>query len=108
MRRIIVDYKKLTPEILSLLVEKYPDGYDDNHIISFKNAKNEWVEAVEVKTEDAIYLVKVSARLEVSMANFDEDDYSEDEFSEPISELPEKEAIDEEDLEVDEIEPEND
>jgi len=92
MKRIIVDYKKLTPEILSLLVEKYPDGYDDNHIISFKNAKNEWVEAVEVKTEDTTYLVKVSSRLEVSMANFDEDDYSEDEFSEPISELPDRDA----------------
>lgn len=92
MKRIIVDYKKLTPEILSLLVEKYPDGYDDNHIISFKNAKNEWVEAVEVKTEDTTYLVKVSSRLEVSMANFDEDDYSEDEFSEPISELPDRDT----------------
>jgi len=93
MRRIIVDYKKLTPEILSLLVSKYPDGYDDDHIITFRNAKNELIEAVEVKTEDTIYLVKVSARLEVSMANFDEDDYNDDEFSEPISELPEKEAM---------------
>ncbi|MCB0458284.1 MAG: DNA primase [Flavobacteriaceae bacterium] len=101
MKRIIVDYKKLTPEILSLLVEKYPDGYDDNHIISFKNAKNEWVDCVEVKTDDTVYLVKVSARLEVSMANFDEDDYNEDEFTEPISELPEKDSIDP-DLDLDE------
>ena len=58
MKRIIVDFKKLTPEILSLLVEKYPDGYDDDHVITFKNAKNETVEAVEVRTDDAIYLVK--------------------------------------------------
>ncbi|MEZ4857802.1 MAG: hypothetical protein R2781_03240 [Flavobacteriaceae bacterium] len=94
MKRIIVDYKKLTPEILSLLVEKYPDGYDDDNIISFKNAKNEWVDCVEVKTEDTVYLVKVSARLEVSMANFEEEDYNEEEFTEPISELPDKEAID--------------
>ena len=101
MKRIIVDYKKLTPEILSLLVEKYPDGYDDNHIISFKNAKNEWVDCVEVKADDTVYLVKVSARLEVSMANFDEDDYNEDEFTEPISELPEKDSIDP-DLDLDE------
>lgn len=96
MKRIIVDFKKLTPEILSLLVEKYPDGYDDDHVITFKNAKNERIEAVEVRTEDSIYLVKVSSRLEVSMANFDEDDYTEEQFSEPISELPEKNS-DEED-----------
>lgn len=89
MKRIIVDFKKLTPEILSLLVEKYPDGYDDRHIITFKNSNNKLIEAVEVRTEDTIYLVKVSTGLEVSMANFDEDDYTENQFSEPISELPE-------------------
>lgn len=100
MKRIIVDYKKLTPEILSLLVDKYPDGYDDDHIISFKNAKNETVDAVEVKTEDTIYLVKVSTRLENTMANFDEDDYEDSEFNDPIVEIPEKddEEGDDEDL----------
>jgi seryl-tRNA synthetase len=74
MKRIIVDYKKLTPEILSLLVSKYPDGYDDDDIISFRNAQNQIIEAVEVRDEDAIYLVKVSAKLEASIANFEEDE----------------------------------
>lgn len=95
MKRVIVDYKKLTPEILSLLVEKYPDGYDDDQIISFKNAKNETIEAVEVRTEDSIYLVKVSTRLENTMANYDEDDYEESDFNEPIVDIPEKEIEDE-------------
>lgn len=97
MKRIIVDYKKLTPEILGLLVEKYPDGYDDDQIISFKNAKKEIIEAVEVKTEDCIYLVKVSTRLENSMANFDEDDYDDADFNEPIVEIPERNEEDDED-----------
>jgi hypothetical protein len=39
-------------------VDKFPDGYDDSNIISFRNAKNELIEAVEVRTEDTIYLVK--------------------------------------------------
>jgi hypothetical protein len=90
MKRIIVDYKKLTPEILGLLVDKYPDGYDDDQIISFKNAKNETIDAVEVRTEDTVYLVKVSTRLENTMANFDEDDYEDSEFNDPIVEIPEK------------------
>ena len=98
MKRIIVDYKKLTPEILGLLVEKYPDGYDDDQVISFKNAKNETVDAVEVRTEDSIYLVKVSTRLENTMANFDEDDYEDSEFNDPIVDIPEKS----EDIEEDE------
>tara|TARA_B100000678_G_C18150963_1_gene478876 strand:- start:27 stop:371 length:345 start_codon:yes stop_codon:yes gene_type:complete len=99
MKRVIVDYKKLTPEILGMLVEKYPDGYDDDHIITFKNAKNETVEAVEVRTEDCIYLVKVSTRLENTMANYDEDDYEDEDLNEPIVDIPESVKISKEDQE---------
>ena len=97
MKRIIVDFKKLTPEILSLLVEKYPDGYDDWHIIVFKNARNQTIEAVEVPTKDCMYLVKVSSSLVNSMVNFDMDDYSDAEFNEPITELPDKQLFEEDD-----------
>jgi len=83
LKRVIVDFKKLTPEILALLVEKYPHGYDDDHIISFKNANNEIVEAVEVTTEDTKYLVKVSSKLEVTMENYDEDDYEDFDEDDP-------------------------
>ena len=77
MKRVIVDYKKLTKEILSLLVDKYPEGYEDKDVIKFKNIKNETVEALEVRTEDTIYLVKVSTRLATTMERYDED---EDDF----------------------------
>ncbi|MCK8479403.1 hypothetical protein [Psychroserpens algicola] len=83
LKRVIVDFKKLTPEILALLVDKYPDGYDDDHIISFRNANNEIVEAVEVTTEDTKYLVKVSTKLEVTMENYDEDDYEDFDNDDP-------------------------
>lgn len=78
MKRVIVDYAKLTNEILTLLVEKFPDGYDDSDIIRFKNAKNETIEAVEVRTEDTIFLVKVSTKLYDRIENYDEDDIIED------------------------------
>ena len=74
MKRAIVDYKKLTKDILALLVEKYPEGYQDRDVIRFRNAKNETVEALEVRTEDTIYLVKVSTRLASTMERYDEDD----------------------------------
>ena len=93
MLRKIVDFKKLTPEILTLLVEKYPDGYGDGDVIVFKNLKNETVEAVEVRTEDSIYLVKISSRLVNSMANFVEDDYDDADFTEPISEIPDRKNL---------------
>ncbi|CDF79169.1 conserved hypothetical protein [Formosa agariphila KMM 3901] len=74
MRKVIVDYKKLTPEILSKLTERFPDGYGDNDIIKFDNHRNETIEAVEVKTEDTIYLVKVSSKLHYTMVNFETND----------------------------------
>lgn len=83
LKRVIVDFKKLTPEILALLVEKYPDGYDEDHIITFRNAKNEIIDAVEVTTEDTKYLVKVSTKLAVTMENYDEDDYEDYDNDDP-------------------------
>ena len=74
MKRVIVDYSKLTGEILNLLVEKFPDGYDDSDIVRFKNAKNETIEAVEVRTVDTIFLVKISLKLSDRIINYDEDD----------------------------------
>jgi hypothetical protein len=74
MKRVIVEYAKLTNEILNLLVEKFPDGYDDSDIIRFKNDKNEVIEAVEVKTADTVYLVKVSMKLADRIENFDEEE----------------------------------
>ncbi|MAU27440.1 MAG: hypothetical protein CMH48_01710 [Muricauda sp.] len=82
-KRVIVDFKKLTPEVLKLLVEAYPDGYDDDDIISFRNAAGERVECVEVLTEDTKYLVKISAKLEKTMADYDEDDYADFEDDDP-------------------------
>ncbi|NDV17164.1 hypothetical protein GO009_14155 [Muricauda sp. TY007] len=88
LKRVIVDYKKLTSEVLKLLVEKYPDGYGDDDVINFKNLKGESIEAVEVSTQDTKYLVKISSKLERTMADFDEDD-SEDYDSEDFEKIPE-------------------
>lgn len=104
MKRVIVDYKKLTQNILDLLVEKYPDGYSDSDIISFRNAHNELVEAVEVRTDDTIFLVKVSIRLSERM----EDEAIDDDRNDDI--IPEEKGInfkvDEEDIETEEDEKE--
>ena len=104
MKRVIVDYAKLTNEILNLLVEKFPDGYDDSDVIRFRNAKNEIVEAVEVRTEDTIYLVKVSTKLADRIENFD-DDEDIDAVVAPISglELDDDDAVSDDDDEDDNL-----
>jgi len=85
LKRVIVDFKKLTPEVLKLLVERYPDGYDDRNIISFKNAQ---------LTDDTKYLVKISQKLEITMANYDEDDYEDFDDNDPEA-IPDFEVEDE-------------
>lgn len=104
MKRVIVDYAKLTNEILNLLVDKFPDGYDDSNIISFRNAKNELIEAVEVRTEDTIYLVKVSTKLADRIENYDEDDeILIDEVVEPIKGLDLDDDIEDDDEDEDAV-----
>ena len=72
MKRILVDYKKLDRQLASLLIESYPDGYGDDDIIAFTNTKGELVEAVELRTEDALYLVKISKSLSNFISNFED------------------------------------
>jgi hypothetical protein len=85
LNKVIVDFKKLTPEVLKLTVERYPDGYDDRDIISFRNAKGERIEAVEVLTADTKYLVKISEKLEYTMENYDASDYEDFEDDDPTA-----------------------
>lgn len=102
LKKVIVDFKKLTPEVLRLTVEKYPDGYDDDDVISFRNAQGERVEAVEVLTVDTKYLVKISEKLEYTMDNYDESDYEDFDDDDPAAVLePDPKDMVDEDEDVD-------
>ena len=99
MKRVIVDYKKLTPEILNLLVEKFPDGYGIRDVVKFTNHKGQYIEAVEVSTEDTMYLVKISNELVDSMDSH-EDDATLNSSIEEVADIS-KEEVDLENLEED-------
>ena len=72
MKRILIDYKKLDHKVASMLIDLYPDGYGDDDIITIRKPNGEVIEAVEVKTDDTIYLVKISKSLSSFIANFEE------------------------------------
>jgi len=72
MTRRLVDYKKLSHELAALLIETYPYGYGDEDIIVFKNANGEFIEAVEIRTDDCLYLVKISKSLSNFISNFED------------------------------------
>jgi hypothetical protein len=74
MKRIIVNFEKLNSDILDLLVKKYPNGYNAVDIVSFHDIKHNLINAIQVETEDTIYLVKVSNKLANSMEEHTVDD----------------------------------
>ena len=78
MKRLIIDYSKLNQQILDLLVEKFPDGYNYNDIMSFQTSMGETIRAIEVRTDDSIYLVKISTKLEKAMEDYSDDNLGED------------------------------
>ncbi len=74
MLRKIIDYSKLNDDLLILLTEKFPNGYSDDDILAFRNAQNEIIEAVEIKTEEVTYLVKVGKKLQQAIEDFQDDE----------------------------------
>ena len=72
MKRSIVDHSKLTPEITSLLVEKFSDGYGIRDVIKFTAPNGKYIEALEVSNDEYIYLVKISDELFEEMNYFRE------------------------------------
>lgn len=64
MKRIIKDFKSAPSEVLSLITQQYPFGYDDSHLVNFVNSKGEYIHALEVKTDDSIYLIKQDRNLD--------------------------------------------
>jgi len=70
MKKVIVKNKNLTPTILQLLIDKFPDGYGIRDIVRFSNAKGKYIEALEVQTEEIMYLVIADNDLERSISQF--------------------------------------
>ncbi len=99
MLRKIVDYKKLDHHLAALLIETYPDGYGDDDIIAFKNIHGEIIEAVEIKTPEVIYLVKISKSLANFISNFEENMEKELELDNEETSSPILEEVDSNGLE---------
>ena len=67
MKRVIIDFRKMNRKIKDLFRSQYPDGYDANDIIEFRNHRNELVKAIEVDDKDTKFLVKVSTTQGISV-----------------------------------------
>jgi hypothetical protein len=65
LKRIIKDYKTLGQEHIDLINEHYPNGFENDNLISFVTPKGQFIKALEIRTEDTIYLFKIDKNMEV-------------------------------------------
>ena len=57
-KRIIKNYNQLPEEIVLLVKEKYPDGYEDS-LITFQMPDGNLASALPLETDDTYYLIKM-------------------------------------------------
>lgn len=57
-KRIIKKYEQVTEDVLKLIKERYPDGYEDN-LISFPLPSGELALALPLETEEVSYLIRM-------------------------------------------------
>lgn len=69
MQRLIRSFNTLTDALKETLQEQYPDGIDATHIKSIPTAKGEILRVIELRTPEAMYLIKINAE---SRAEIDE------------------------------------
>ncbi len=80
MKRVIKDFKAITDDVVALINDQYPHGYEDSQLVTFVNAKGEFVKALEVKSDEITYLIKLDRKLDEHINDYmesdDDDDYS--------------------------------
>lgn len=91
-KRVIIDYKNITSEILKIFTNAYPYGHDED-IIKFTNAKGESVRAVPLETKDTKYLIKVSVEMDRRIDDFLEDDDDDSENSVGTEDVPDEDSL---------------
>jgi len=75
-KRIVIDYTKLSEDIINRIKIEYPEGYEDN-LIMFTNAKGAFVSALPFETDDIYYLIRMT-ETEAREIIEDDDDFGDD------------------------------
>lgn len=70
MQRLIRSFNTLTDELREKLQEQYPDGIDNSHIRAISTAKGETLRVIELRTSEAIYLIKINPESRAEIEEF--------------------------------------
>lgn len=87
MQRLIRSFNTLTDALKETLQEQYPDGIDATHIKTIPTAKGEMLRVIELRTPEAMYLIKINAESRAEIEEFLEQD---NESAAPAEDLDEE------------------
>lgn len=71
-RKLVVNFKNLSPELIELVKAKYPHGYT-NHVIKVTKPNGDFFHAITLDTEDSSYLIKVNVKIDTKPKDEDEE-----------------------------------
>jgi hypothetical protein len=67
-KKVIVHINNISPEVMEIVHEKYPDGYQD-HVFKVTKPNNDFFYAFTVDTDDTSYLIKVDVKIDTVTAD---------------------------------------
>lgn len=71
MKRYIKDYRTITDEHMMLIRSQYPKGFTDHDLVALKTSTGDYFDALEVRTDDAVYIVRVNHDLLEMISEFE-------------------------------------
>jgi len=83
-KRLVINYKNCSPDVLQAIKEKYPMGYGDA-IIKVGKPNGDFFHAITLDFEDISYLVKVDVKIDNLTAEEFEKQYGADANDEPVT-----------------------
>lgn len=73
MKRVIKDYNSITDEHAALITAAFPNGFENENLVSFTTPKGAFIKALEIRTEDTIYLFKIDKNMKVDEEESNDD-----------------------------------
>ena len=70
MQRLIRSFNTLTDQLKEMLQQQFPDGIDSTHIKTVPTAKGELLRVIELRTPDAMYLIKINPESRAEIEEF--------------------------------------
>ena len=78
-KRVVVNFRNLSPELQDEVKKKYPGGFTEN-MIRVDKGPGEFFYAVVFETEDTNYLIKIDVKIDDQIEEEEDKEYYDDEI----------------------------